>query len=288
MGELDSDAVPVVSGLIPAGPLRRWRGFCVREKGQGKVNDAACGGSAGGWRWTSSSAVRSRCRRPRPRVAPAVRVHDADVVREDLDRPPDCAAPWAHRTYLRDRRSMALSAALTLLAMAPVGSRILQRATPSGKARSRTRRAWSRGSSRPPREPMAGSSTPTRPNASACGFSSGQEGAPEAERAEVGADDFVVLVPAFVTSELYEAFALGSPLFALPHHRSRRGQRSARARHADAESHPGQLALQAAAVRRHRRLGSAVAGARLRLPVLSSLMEQKPAFRPQTELTPRE
>src|SRR2546421_183330 len=32
-------------------------------------------------------------------------------------------------------------------------------------------------------------------------------------RAEVGADDFVVLVPAFVTSELYQAFALGFAIY---------------------------------------------------------------------------
>jgi type III secretion protein R len=109
---------------------------------------------------------------------------------------------------------MALSAALTLLAMAPVGSRILERATPLWEGKAKDTSSLVTGIVDATRDPMRGF---LHANASERErvrfFEVAKKARPEAERADVGTDDFVVLVPAFVTSELYEAFALGFAIY---------------------------------------------------------------------------
>ncbi len=109
---------------------------------------------------------------------------------------------------------MALSAALTLLAMAPVGARILERAAPLFEGRVKDTTSLVTGIVDATRDPMRGF---LRANASERErvrfFEVAKEARPEAERAEVGTDDFIVLVPAFVTSELYQAFALGFAIY---------------------------------------------------------------------------
>jgi type III secretion protein R len=107
---------------------------------------------------------------------------------------------------------MALATALTLIAMAPVGQRIFDRAAPlalnAGKPLETTV-LIERGVDAV-REPMrdflkANSSEKER----ARFFSVAKAARPEAERSKVGPDDLAVLVPAFVVSELTSAFAIG-------------------------------------------------------------------------------
>jgi len=106
---------------------------------------------------------------------------------------------------------MALAAALTLIAMAPVGDRIAARAAPlfSGKEAPDTI-ALVRGGVDAVREPMREF---LKNNASATERARFLDVARAArtpeERAGVGADDLTVLVPAFVVTELTEAFAIG-------------------------------------------------------------------------------
>jgi type III secretion protein R len=110
---------------------------------------------------------------------------------------------------------MALSAALTLLAMAPVGEKIFDRASPllSGKAGTDTA-ALVQGGIDAVREPMRDF---LRANASPREktrfLEVARKSRPEAERAAVTADDLTVLVPAFVVTELSEAFAIGFLIF---------------------------------------------------------------------------
>jgi type III secretion protein R len=106
---------------------------------------------------------------------------------------------------------MALAAALTLIAMAPVGDAIAARAAPlfAGKETPDTI-ALVRGGVDAVREPMREF---LRSNASAAERArfldvARAARAPE-EQAGVGADDLTVLVPAFVVTELSEAFAIG-------------------------------------------------------------------------------
>jgi type III secretion protein R len=105
---------------------------------------------------------------------------------------------------------MALATALTLVAMAPVGDKIAARSAPlfAGKTPD-TMVMVTRGVDAV-REPMREF---LRTNASATErarfLSVAQDTRPEADRASVGADDLVVLVPAFVVTELTEAFAIG-------------------------------------------------------------------------------
>jgi type III secretion protein R len=109
---------------------------------------------------------------------------------------------------------MALSAALTLLAMAPLGSRIVERAAPLWEGKVKDTTALVTGLVDAARDPMRAF---LRANASEREkdrfLDVAKKARPEAERAAVGADDFVVLVPAFLTSELYAAFALGFAVF---------------------------------------------------------------------------
>lgn len=106
---------------------------------------------------------------------------------------------------------MALAAALTLLAMAPVGQRIVDRAAPmfAGKETPDTT-ALVKGTVEAVREPMRDF---MRANASERErgrfFTVARDARPEPERAKVKDDDLAVLVPAFVVTELTEAFAVG-------------------------------------------------------------------------------
>lgn len=110
---------------------------------------------------------------------------------------------------------MALSAALTLIAMAPVGSRIADRAAPLFHAKETPDTVTL------VREGIVAVKDPMRDflkaNASErerARFLQVARGArPEAERAAIKDDDLTVLVPAFVVTELTEAFAVGFLIF---------------------------------------------------------------------------
>jgi len=111
---------------------------------------------------------------------------------------------------------MALATALTLIAMAPVGQRILDRAMPlvnNRTAKDDTTALIEKGIEAV-REPMRDF---LKNNASEKERSRflvvAKNARPEAERAKVGADDLSVLVPAFVVTELTEAFAIGFLVF---------------------------------------------------------------------------
>lgn len=109
---------------------------------------------------------------------------------------------------------MALSAALTLLAMAPLGSKIAERAAPLWEGKTKDTTALVKGLVDAAGDPVRSF---LRANASERErvrfFDVAKRARPEAERTAVGAADFVVLVPAFLTSELYAAFALGFAVF---------------------------------------------------------------------------
>lgn len=104
---------------------------------------------------------------------------------------------------------MALATSLTLIAMAPVGQRIVDRAMPLVHGKQDTSTLIERGIEAV-REPMTSF---LRANASEKErgrfFAVAKEARPEAERAKVAPDDLSVLVPAFVVTELTEAFAIG-------------------------------------------------------------------------------
>ena len=110
---------------------------------------------------------------------------------------------------------MALAGALTLLAMAPVGSRIADRAAPllAPDAQKETS-AFAIGLFEAARDPIraflrANGSDRERGRF----YEIARSSRPEPERAQVSRDDFAVIVPAFVITELIEAFALGFALF---------------------------------------------------------------------------
>jgi type III secretion protein R len=106
---------------------------------------------------------------------------------------------------------LALAAALTLLAMAPVGQKIVDRATPifAGK-HAPDAAALVKDGIDAVREPMREF---LRANASekekARFLAVARDARPAADRGAVTADDLPVLVPAFVVTELSEAFAIG-------------------------------------------------------------------------------
>jgi type III secretion protein R len=110
---------------------------------------------------------------------------------------------------------MALATALTLIAMAPVGQRIVDKAMPlvEGKGKEDTTALIGKGLEAV-RDPMRDF---LRNNAAdkekVRFFAVAKNARPEAERAKVGPDDLSVLVPAFVTTELTEAFAVGFLLY---------------------------------------------------------------------------
>jgi type III secretion protein R len=105
---------------------------------------------------------------------------------------------------------MALATALTLVAMAPVGDKIASRSAPLFTGKTPDTMVMVTHGVDAVREPMREF---LRTNASATErarfLSVAQDTRPEADRASVGADDLVVLVPAFVVTELTEAFAIG-------------------------------------------------------------------------------
>jgi type III secretion protein R len=110
---------------------------------------------------------------------------------------------------------MALSAALTLLAMAPVGQKIADKAAPmfAGKDTPDTT-VLVKGSIDAVREPMreflhANASERERGRFLAVA----KDARPPPDREKVKEDDLSVLVPAFVVTELTEAFAIGFLLF---------------------------------------------------------------------------
>lgn len=110
---------------------------------------------------------------------------------------------------------MALAGALTLLAMAPVGSRIAARSEPllAAGAEKETQ-TWVLGLVEAAREPVRGF---LRGNASERErnrfYEVARAARPAAERKAVERDDLTVLVPAFVVSELARAFALGFAIY---------------------------------------------------------------------------
>jgi type III secretion protein R len=110
---------------------------------------------------------------------------------------------------------MALAASLTLLAMAPVGQKMIARAAPmfAGKETPETV-ALVKGTIDAVREPMRDF---LRANASPKEkgrfLAVARDARPEAERPQLKDDDLTVLVPAFVVTELTEAFAVGFLLF---------------------------------------------------------------------------
>lgn len=109
---------------------------------------------------------------------------------------------------------MALSAALTLLAMAPLGGRILDRAAPVFEGAPKETSALVSCLIEAVKEPLRGFLEANASERERSRFLSvAQKARPEAERGEVGARDLAVLVPAFMITELYEAFALGFAIY---------------------------------------------------------------------------
>ena len=107
---------------------------------------------------------------------------------------------------------MALATALTLIAMAPVGQRIIDRTAPliTGKAAKEDTTALLEKGIDAVREPMReflekNSSEKERNRF----FQVAKNARTEAEREKLKANDLTVLVPAFVVTELTEAFAIG-------------------------------------------------------------------------------
>jgi len=111
---------------------------------------------------------------------------------------------------------MALATALTLIAMAPVGQRILDRAMPlvnNRTAKDDTTALIEKGIDAV-REPMRDFLKNNASEKERGRFLVVAKNArTEAERAKVGPDDLSVLVPAFVVTELTEAFAIGFLVF---------------------------------------------------------------------------
>jgi type III secretion protein R len=108
----------------------------------------------------------------------------------------------------------ALSTALTFIAMAPVGADVGQRLEGKWNAPARDVGAWIQGVTESVREPLrefldANSSTEEKTR-----FTELVKGrTPEARRAAVRGNDLLVLMPAFMITELLEAFALGFAIF---------------------------------------------------------------------------
>ena len=110
---------------------------------------------------------------------------------------------------------MALAAALTVLAMAPVGQRIIDRATPlfAGKETPDTV-ALVRGGIDAVREPMREFLRATASDREKVRFLTvARDARAEADRAAVHESDLTILAPAFVVTELTEAFAIGFVIF---------------------------------------------------------------------------
>src|SRR5580692_3720034 len=106
---------------------------------------------------------------------------------------------------------MALAAALTMLAMAPVGQKIADRAAPLFSAREAPDTVTLvEGTLTALREPMREFLKANADGREKERFLQvARSSRPEPERAGVTADDLTVLVPSFVVTELGEAFAIG-------------------------------------------------------------------------------
>ena len=110
---------------------------------------------------------------------------------------------------------MAFAGALTLLAMAPLGTRLNERVTPllSPSAQIDTT-DWLIGVSAAAKEPVLSF---LKENASERErgrfFEIARDARPPAEKDGVARDDLTVVVPAFVVTELLEAFALGFAIY---------------------------------------------------------------------------
>lgn len=110
---------------------------------------------------------------------------------------------------------MAFAGALTLLAMAPLGSRLSERVSPLLEPGAQTdTTTWLLGVSAAAKEPVLSF---LKQNASdrerTRFFDIARAARPPAERDRVGRDDLTVVVPAFVVTELLEAFALGFAIY---------------------------------------------------------------------------
>jgi len=109
---------------------------------------------------------------------------------------------------------MALAGALTLIAMAPVGTRIMDRAAPVLASTASDTAVLARGFIDAAREPirsfLGANASPTERDRF---YEVARAARPEEERDDVGRDDLVVLIPAFMITELTEAFALGFLLY---------------------------------------------------------------------------
>jgi len=109
---------------------------------------------------------------------------------------------------------MALATALTLIAMAPVGQRIFDRVTPVLNSNTKDTTVLIERGVEAIREPMRDFLKNNAAEKERVRFFAVAKNArPEPERAKVGADDLSVLVPAFVVTELTEAFAIGFLLY---------------------------------------------------------------------------
>lgn len=106
---------------------------------------------------------------------------------------------------------MALATALTLIAMAPVGQKILDKVTPlASTAKPAETTVLVDKGLEAVREPMREFLEKNASEKERVRFLAVARGArPEPDRARVAASDLSVLVPAFVTTELTEAFAVG-------------------------------------------------------------------------------
>lgn len=108
---------------------------------------------------------------------------------------------------------MALAAALSLLAMAPVGEKIIDRARPLLEAKMETGEMVERGIDavrEPLREFLSANSSDKE---KARFLDVARKARPEAERAKLTERHLTILAPAFVVTELTEAFAIGFLIF---------------------------------------------------------------------------
>jgi type III secretion protein R len=110
---------------------------------------------------------------------------------------------------------VALAGALTLLAMAPVGTRIADRVTPLLEPRTgESTVAWVHDVIVAVREPLRGFlSANAAPKQKARFFELSRKAHAEDERAGLSEGDLSVVVPAFLVTELVEAFMIGFAIF---------------------------------------------------------------------------
>ncbi len=110
---------------------------------------------------------------------------------------------------------MAFAGALTLLAMAPLGSRLNDRVAPLLEPAAQADTTdWLIGVSAAIKEPVQSFLTQNASDRERRRFFEIARAArPPAEKDRVGRDDLTVVVPAFVVTELLEAFALGFAIY---------------------------------------------------------------------------